>query len=262
MPELPDVEHVARMLRRKTVGCRIGRLRVLSRSTIRSPAPHLFARRLRGLTIEQIARRGKYLLIGLDGGMTLVVHLRMTGGFAVVPPGEPVHRHTRVVLGLDGRDLRFVDQRRFGHMDLVPTANVRGLQGLRGLGIEPLSRGFTPEKFRSLLRGRRGAVKGLLLRQQIIAGIGNIYADEILFQARLLPGRQLGSLGPSELRRLYQAIRGVLQRAVHGRSRYRKPVGELLGARERTAGCPRCGRGIVAARIAGRTTYFCPSCQR
>jgi formamidopyrimidine-DNA glycosylase len=262
MPELPDVETVVRMLRRTIVGRRIGRVRVLSPSTIRSPSPRRFTRLLRGRTIEQVTRRGKYLLIGLDRGLTLVAHLRMTGDFAVVPRAEPAHRHTRVVLALDGDEVRFVDQRRFGHMDLVPTREVDQVPGLRHLGSEPLGRAFTLGKFRALLQRRHGTLKGLLLRQDVIAGIGNIYADEILFQARLHPARGVDSLRPAELQRLHQAIRSVLQRATQGLSRYGRPVGVLLESRTKDARCPRCGRALATSRIAGRTTYYCRFCQR
>ena len=143
MPELPDVETVRRMLQRTTAGRRIDHVTVLSPSTVRSPAPRLFARRLRGRRILAIGRRGKYLLIGLDGGLTLAVHLRMTGDFAVVPRAAPRDPHTRVVFSLDGRELRFVDQRRFGHMDVLPTAQLESW-GLGRLGVEPLGPGFTP----------------------------------------------------------------------------------------------------------------------
>jgi formamidopyrimidine-DNA glycosylase len=262
MPELPDVETVVRMLRRTVVGRRIGPVRVLNPSTIRSPSPRRFTQRVRGRTIERVTRRGKYLLIGLDGGLTLIAHLRMTGDFTVVRRADPVHRHTRVVLALDGQEVRFVDQRRFGHMDLVPTREIDQFPALRRLGSEPLERAFTLRKFRALLQRRRGTLKGLLLRQDVIAGIGNIYADEILFQARLHPARRIDSLRLAEGKRLYQAIRSVLRRATLGLSRYGRPVGVLLESRAQGARCPRCAKALVTSRIAGRTTYYCRFCQR
>jgi formamidopyrimidine-DNA glycosylase len=261
MPELPDVETVRRMLQRAVGGRRIARVTVLSPSTIRSPAPRVFARRLRGRRIQGVDRRGKYLLIGLEGALTLVVHLRMTGDFAVAPRTEPRDRHTRVVFSMDGQELRFVDQRRFGHMDVLPTAELQAW-GLARLGMEPLDRRFTLEAFRRIVQGRRGALKALLLRQDLIAGIGNIYADEILFQARLQPARALGSLRSADIARLHRAIRTVLRRATTGLSRYGKPVGELLRARESGGACPRCGRPLIVSRVAGRTTYACRVDQR
>jgi formamidopyrimidine-DNA glycosylase len=261
MPELPDVETVRRMLHRTVGGRRIGRVRVLSPSTVRSPAVHLFARRLRGRRIEAVGRRGKYLLIGLEGSLALVVHLRMTGDFVVAPRTSPPDPHTRVVFSLNGKELRFVDQRRFGHMDLLPTAELPR-SGLARLGAEPLDRGFTLAEFRRLLRGRRGALKALLLRQDVIAGIGNLYADEILFQARLHPARRVESLRARQVARLYAAVRSVLRNATRALSRYGRPVGAFLAARSRGAACPRCGRALRAQPIAGRTTFFCAACQR
>lgn len=264
MPELPDVETVRRMLRRTIGGRRIRRVTVLSPSTVRSPAPRLFAHRLRGRRIQAVDRRGKYLLISLEGALTLVVHLRMTGDFEVARRTAPRGPHTRVVFSFDGSELRFVDQRRFGHMDVVPTAGL-GAWGLARLGVEPLDRRFTLETLRHILRGRRGALKALLLRQDLIAGIGNIYADAILFRARLRPARAVSSLRPAEIARLHRAIRAVLRQATDGLARYGKPVGQsakFLRARETGGRCPRCGRPLTVNRVAGRTTYWCRGCQR
>jgi formamidopyrimidine-DNA glycosylase len=201
-------------------------------------------------------------LIGLDGDLTLVVHLRMTGDLVIVPRHVPPAPHTRVVFALDGDELRFIDQRRFGHMDLMRTGALRRFEPLRRLGVEPLARSFTLRQFRALLNRRRGAVKSLLLRQEVVAGIGNIYADEILFQARLYPARRVESLRPAEVRRLYQAVRRVRRRATAGLARYRRPIGDLLPGRERGGVCVRCGGPITMLRIGGRATYYCPSCQR
>lgn len=261
MPELPDVETVARRLRQTVAGRRIARVRVLTAATVRSPAPLAFVRQLRGRRIRAINRRGKYLLIRLDGGRVLIAHLRMTGDFVVVPRSAPIHPHTRVVLEVGRRDLRFVDQRRFGHMDLVASEDAFAL--LRRVGVEPLGRSFTMRRWQQMLAGRRSTIKSLLLRQDLVAGIGNIYADEILWQAHIHPARPVHRLRPEETRRLYRTIRRVLRRAVTYLSRYGRPVGRFLDVRgERDGPCPRCGHPITAARIAGRTTYFCPRCQR
>lgn len=265
MPELPDVEAVVRGLRRRTVGRRIRSVRILSPSTIRSPAPGVFARRVRGRTIRAAGRRGKYLLIDLDGVLMMVAHLRMTGDFVVARPGEPYPAHTRVIFALDGRELRFVDQRRFGHIDLVDLTRPGALaewEGMRRLGAEPLDPAFTPERFREMLRGRRGALKALLLRQDLIVGIGNIYADEILFHARLRPARSVASLRSAQVTRLYRAIRAVLRRAVESLSRYGQSADILIVPRTRGGSCPRCGRELRTTSVGGRTTYYCASCQR
>lgn len=264
MPELPDVEVVVRLLRRHTVGRRIRAVRVLSHATIRSPNPRAFTRLVRGRTIRAVGRRGKYLLINLDGKLMMVTHLRMTGDFVMAPPGIPP-RHTRVVFTLNGRELRFIDQRRFGHIDLVDLSRPGALaawEGLRHLGDEPLDPAFTLERFREILHGRRGTLKALLLRQDLIAGIGNIYADEILFHARLRPARSIASLRPAQLTRLYRMIRAVLGRAVERLSRYGRSAGGLMAARRKGGTCPRCGRELRTASIGSRTSYYCAVCQR
>jgi len=261
MPELPDVETVARRLRRTVAGRRITGVRVLSPATIHSPHPRRFIGELSGRTVRTVDRRGKYLLFRLSGARTLIVHLRMTGDFELAPHDAPVHPHTRVILRCGRADLRFIDQRRFGHMDLAPSEAEFG--PVAKLGLEPLGASFTPGRWRALLRGRRGTIKSLLLRQDLIAGIGNIYADEILWQARVHPARPAHRMRQAEVGRLYRSIRRVLRRAVTHLSRYGRPVGRFLEVRgERDIACPRCGHPIAVARIAGRTTYFCPNCQR
>jgi formamidopyrimidine-DNA glycosylase len=262
MPELPDVEFIARMLRRRASGRQIGRVEILTPSTIRSPSAYAFRRLVRGRRIDRVRRRGKYLFIDLDRGLTVVVHLRMTGGFVLAAPGTPASPHARVVFSLGDEELRFTDQRRFGHMDLFSTARVPCLPGIRRLGIEPMGRGFTLARFRALLRGRRGALKALLLRQDLVVGIGNLYADEILFQARLRPARPVASLGQAEVGRLHRVIRRVLGRGIGVLIRDRGSIGDLLDARAPGGACPRCGRELAMARTAGRGTYYCRTCQR
>ncbi len=262
MPELPDVEAVADLLRRRLVGRRIDRVRVLDHAVVRSPSAAAFARRLRGRTVRHVSRRGKYLMLSMDGNLTVVGHLRMTGDFVVVPKRAPIHPHTRLVLGFDAADVRFIDQRRFGHLDLVATDRAAELEGMRALGTEPLGPDFTEERLHALLRTRRGAVKALLLRQDLVAGIGNIYADEILFQARLSPDRTGASLRPAELRRLHRAIVTSLRRGIAALSGRGRTIGDLVEVRKRGGTCPRCRRALRTATIGGRTTYYCRHCQR
>jgi formamidopyrimidine-DNA glycosylase len=262
MPELPDVEAVARRLRRAVHGRRVTRVQVVDRSVVRSPAPRQFVARLQGRRIETVGRRGKYLLMPLSGGLLLVGHLRMTGDFVVVQRQAPRRPHTRLVLGLGPDDVRFIDQRRFGHVDLIAGQDAGRLAGLGTLGVEPLEPAFSLSRLRSLIDRRRGTVKPFLLRQDLIAGIGNIYADEILFQARLHPARTLDTLTDGEVRTLHQAIRRVLRRAIVALSHHGRAVGTLVEVRERGGTCPRCGRRLRSATIGGRTAYFCPRCQR
>src|SRR3989442_13231614 len=251
MPGLREVERVARRLRRGVGGRRIPGVHVPSRSTIHSPPPRRFIRELSGRTVRTVDRRGKYLLIRLSGALTLIVHLRMTGDFELVPHAAPVHPHTRVILRFGRADLRFTDQRRFGHMDLAPSDAEFG--PVAELGLEPLGASFTPGQWRALLRGRRGTIKSLLLRQGLIAGTGSIHADEILWQARVHPARPAHRMRQAEVDRLYPSIRPGLRRAVTHLSRYRRPLGRCLGVpHERDIACPRWGHPIAVARIAGR----------
>jgi formamidopyrimidine-DNA glycosylase len=262
MPELPDVEAVARRLRGAVAGRRVTRVNVADATVVRSPGRRAFVRRLRGRRIREVGRRGKYLLLYLSGGAVLVGHLRMTGDFVVTSRREPRRPHTRLVLGMDGLDVRFVDQRRFGHVDLVDAGGLERVAGLRALGVEPLSPAFSADRLRQLLARRRGTLKAFLLRQDLIAGVGNIYADEILFQARLHPARQLRTLRPVDIDALHRSIRTVLRRAVAALSRRGRAVGRFIAVREPGGRCPRCGTALRVATIAGRTTYFCPLCQR
>jgi formamidopyrimidine-DNA glycosylase len=262
MPELPDVETLARKLHRRVRGMRIRSVVLLTPSTVRHPDPAAFRRRLRGRRITAVNRRGKYLLFELSGELTLAVHLRMTGDFELARPDVPLSPHTRVVFTADGSDLRFTDLRRFGHMDLLTPAQRERFAGLSKLGIEPLDAAFTPRRLRELVGRRRLGIKALLLRQDLIAGIGNLYADEILWQARLHPSRTTDTLTARQMALLHRTIRRVLTRAVRHLSRYRRPVGAFLDARDRNGLCPRGHGPLRIERIAGRTTYFCPRCQR
>jgi formamidopyrimidine-DNA glycosylase len=198
----------------------------------------------------------------LSGELTLAVHLRMTGDFELARPDAPLSPHTRVVFTADGSDLRFTDLRRFGHMDLLTPAQRERFAGLSKLGIEPLDAAFTSGRLRELVGRRRLGIKALLLRQDLIAGIGNLYADEILWQARLHPSRTTDTLTARQMALLHRTIRRVLTRAVRHLSRYRRPVGAFLDARDRNGLCPRGHGPLRIERIAGRTTYFCPRCQR
>jgi formamidopyrimidine-DNA glycosylase len=262
MPELPDVEDVARRLRGAVGGRRVTRVDVVDRSVVRSPGLRTFVRRLRGRRIHDVNRRGKYLLVHLGDGLVMAAHLRMTGDFVVTPRREARRPHTRLVLGMNGIDVRFVDQRRFGHVDLLDGDALETFAGLQSLGVEPLSAAFSLDRLRQLVSGRRGTLKAFLLRQDLIAGIGNIYADEILFQARLHPARRLETLRPTQIGALYRSIKTVLRRAVAALAHGRRPVGQLIAIRERGGRCPGSDTPIRIATIAGRTTYFCPDRQR
>jgi formamidopyrimidine-DNA glycosylase len=281
VPELPEVETVARDLRPRLVGATIVGARSSWARTLRTHAPEAFAVEVAGRTVEAVGRRGKQLVVELSGSAALTIHLKMTGQLFVVPAALPVDPYVRLVLVLaDGRELRFRDIRKFGRIGLYPrdpatgdlVTEPGGAAVFAGHGPEPLDEAFTLRAFRARLRGRKGRLKSLLLDQGFLAGIGNIYADEALWAARLHPLRSASSLGPADQRRLYEAIRTILAEAVERRGSsiddYTAPDGdgqmqERLNVYQRTGeSCPRCGRPIRRIVIGARASHFCSWCQR
>jgi formamidopyrimidine-DNA glycosylase len=278
MPELPEVETVARGLRRELLSHVIVDTQVLWERTIDRPDVSLFCASLRGGRIVDVFRRGKFVAISLSTDQTLLIHLRMTGQLLVqgideqpLQPGVEDDPHTRVRFRLDdGRWLRFTDTRKFGRMYLVDDPN----EVLGKLGIEPLSDAFTPDRLAQMLARRKGRIKPLLLNQGFVAGLGNIYADEALWRARVHPLRPADSLSQDEVVGLHRGIVSILREAIEGGgtslrdNQYRQPDGEAGGYQEllavygRTGGaCPRCGSEIQRLVVGQRGTHVCPQCQ-
>jgi formamidopyrimidine-DNA glycosylase len=273
VPELPEVETVVRDLRPLLTGRRIGSVQVGPKPLRRRWSP-AWRRQLAGRRVREVFRRGKWIVVALDGGMFLVIHLGMTGQLRVVPAREPPEPHTHAVLDLDRgrRQLRFRDIRRFGSLTLF--ADRRELEGFfeaAGLGPEPFD--LDPAYWRQRLAATGRCLKAVLLDQRAVAGVGNIYADEALFEARLHPTRPGRELMPAEAARLRRAIVTVLNRAIDKRgSSIRNYVGgsglrggyqQEFRAYGRTGEpCPRCGAAIQRVRLAGRSTHFCPRCQK
>ena len=273
MPELPEVETIVRDLRPRVVGRTFTRFRALTAAPtpVRDMTPAQLDAALRGRRIESIERRGKYLLFVLSGGLTLVAHLRMTGALLHRRPSDEADAYTRVVLSLDdGTELRFADLRRFGTLRLVEDAE----QALGTLGVEPLGPEFTVERLARLAGTRTSApVKSFLMDQAVAAGMGNIYADESLFVARIDPRRAAASLKKAEVKRLHGAIRAVLEQGVANRGvsfrNYRDVAGNAgnnqhyVSVFRRTGQpCDMCGTAIERVKLGGRSTHFCPRCQR
>jgi formamidopyrimidine-DNA glycosylase len=274
MPELPEVETVRRSLHGAVAGRAITGIRpgtfpaVMGGEGIEAVAARVVGRR-----ITDIRRRGKYLFFALDDGTHLMVHLRMTGRLALAARDEPPLRFEHLALELDdGHDLRFCDQRKFGRVLHLLPADLRALEGR--IGPEPLSTAFTAERLGDLLLGRTGKLKAVLLDQRRVAGLGNIYVDEALFRARLHPERAAGSLATEEVRRLHRAIRAVLREGLANRgttfSTFQDGYGasgdnqgnlRVYGRARRAEPCPRCGRPLSLAVVAGRSTHFCATCQ-
>jgi formamidopyrimidine-DNA glycosylase len=272
MPELPEVETIRRQLEPALRGARIASARVLDERWTRPVAPADVEAALAGRTILAVERRGKYLLLRLDGGRTLAMHLRMTGNLLLDHAGlEPPYLRALLELSDDGR-LLFTDARRFGHAAIIDDAELDAYFADR-LGVEPLSEALTGEELCRLAAGRRAPVKSFLLNQLGVAGIGNIYADEALHRAALHPLSPAGSMKPEDCERLRDGIVEALQAGLRtgGASidDYRDSRGEqgamqeefLVHTREGKP-CPRCGAEIRRIVVAGRSTYFCPSCQR
>lgn len=271
MPELPEVETIAHGLRGPLIGRTFTGVRAGWENIVARPAVPEFRRRIQGQRILGIRRRGKYLIFDLSGGDRLLIHLKMTGQLTVKPGDAPPDPHGHTVFDLDdGRQLRFLDTRKFGRVYLVADEN----EVVGSLGPEPLADDFALSEFSALIRKRKGTLKPLLLNQQFIAGIGNIYADEALFVAGIHPQRQVDTLTDDEIERLYQAIRQVLRQALAEQGTtfdgaYRKVDGEegkhqenLRVFQRKGQPCPRCGRAIERIVVGGRGTHFCPCCQK
>lgn len=282
MPELPEVETVARDLRGLIVGATItGAAGDWPRTIASHATVDGFAEEVVGRRVEAVGRRAKLVVLELSGAAALTIHLKMTGQVFVVPATVPPDRHVHLRLALaDGREIRFRDTRKFGRVGLWPRDPVTGavLGGTEGaelfaaLGPEPLEDAFTLGAFRERLRGRRGRIKTLLLDQGFIAGVGNIYADEALWRSRLHPLRSVATLRPRAVARLHSELRAILAEAVERRGssidNYTAPDGdgsmqERLDVYQRTGEpCPRCGRPILRVVVGARATHFCSWCQR
>ena len=274
MPELPEVETYVRELEPELCDQQIRRANVYWERIIAEPSAQEFARAIVGQRFAHFGRRGKFMLIGLAGANTLIVHLRMTGKLQIVPGALQADKHTHVVFDLeDGRSLHYRDPRKFGRMWLVPDPE----PVLRRLGPEPLSVNFTPQVLGAKLVGRTASIKALLLDQSIVAGVGNIYADEALYHARIHPALRGGTLEDEEVELLHGAVQMVLQRGIEYRGsslggsslqNYMRPGGAPGGFQEehrvfRRTGLPcyRCNTPIERITLSQRSTHFCPTCQ-
>ena len=276
MPELPEVETVCRGLAESLCGRRILRVDV-RRPDLRWPLPARLGARLAGRRIDSVGRRGKYILIRLGGGLVWMVHLGMSGRFVVTTAGAaPDAAHDHVVAHLDGGVvLRFNDARRFGMMDLVADRDLARHRLIAGLGPEPLDNGFGAPVLGAALAGRNTSIKAALMDQRVVAGLGNIYACEILYRAGISPRRRARTVSGRRLERLVPAIREVLRSAIAaGGSSLRDYVqasGELGYFQHRFAvydregePCPDCDCGGAVRRIvqSGRSTFYCAKRQR
>jgi formamidopyrimidine-DNA glycosylase len=283
VPELPEVETVRRGLEPVLEGRRLAKVQV-NRPDLRFPFPEDFAKRLDGATVERLERRAKYLRFPLSTGETWVTHLGMTGRFTIdgQAPGEfeenaPVggkHEHLSLVTS-DGRRIGFSDARRFGYMALIPTAEIENHPWFKGLGPEPLGNAFNAEVLKAAFKGKKQNIKVSLLDQRIVAGLGNIYVVEALYRARISPKTPAGKVSRPRLEKLVVAVRDVLKEAIEaggstlrdfanaqGGQGYFQHRFDVYGREGQPCPGEDC-KGVVKRFVqAGRSTFWCPSCQK
>jgi len=281
MPELPEVETIKRGLSPRLRGKVISRILIPhdpkgSRVLRRYPSRRRFIRKVTGRKIVSLKRRAKYLLFELDSGETMIIHLGMSGQLLLRPLRSAPSSHARIIFTIAGAgELFFVDPRKFGEVYLYSEAEGNTVIDPFSLGPEPLGKNFTPEVLERKLRDRRSPIKVALLDQKIIAGLGNIYTDEALFRAGIHPKKAASDLAEQKIKLLHKSIQEVLREAIrlHGTSaadrQYVDSEGELgkfqtrLNVYQRKGKeCPRCKTLIDTIKLGGRTTHFCPRCQK
>ena len=274
MPELPEVETIRRSLEEKIKGKTLVGVEVFLEKMFKGTASEDPEAGINGRKINSIERRGKYLIIHLTGGMAMVIHLRMTGQLMYCTPEQEKAKHTHVIFQLNDKcELRFADQRQFGKVQLIPEKELDTISGLKTLGVEPLSTKFTREWFKKGLRNRRTKVKPLLLDQTFVAGIGNIYADEALFRAKVNPERVAATLSHREVSNLFIAIRDVLEEGIDNKGTSIKDYVDGEGHQGNNQNnlkvygrngepCIKCGKPVEKKVIGGRSSHFCPKCQK
>jgi formamidopyrimidine-DNA glycosylase len=274
MPELPEVETIRALLAPGLEGRSFDRVTILDPRLTRPEPPEVIAAELEGERVVHVRRRGKYLIVGFDSGRHLLVHLRMTGNVLhPAPDGYRDDPHVRAVVRLDdGSDVIYRDVRRFGTWDLLEPGDLDAYFTTRRLGREPLERGFTAKTLGAALAGRRAPVKAALLDQRAVAGVGNIYADEALWYARIHPLTPAGHLGDTDVAALRDGIRKALRLGIRRQGATLRDYRGADGSEGRMQNefrvygreaepCERCGTPIAKTRAGGRGTWYCPSCQ-
>ena len=285
MPELPEVETVRRGLAPALVGERIAKAKT-KRADLRFPFPMRFAARLKGRRVDALERRAKYLLAHLDDGMVWITHLGMTGRWSVIgakqQPGDfyysepPDPTHTHVIIDMEsGARLEFNDPRRFGYMDLIDEDALEAHPWFKGLGPEPLGNAFNLPYLKKALAGKKAPIKAALLDQRVVAGLGNIYVVEALYRAGIAPTKEAGRISTQRLEKLFHAIRAVLEEAIEAGGSTLSDYAQVDGAqggfqhrfrvydREGEACLTKdCDGAIQRLTQAGRSTFWCPRCQR
>ena len=297
MPELPEVETTVRDLNKKILGLKIKDVWTDFKKIVKKPALlagglsdfDSFKKEIIGQRIEKIKRRGKNILFYLSGGKIMLIHQKLTGHLLVgkwkLENGkwkplikgaleEKINTFIHLMFFLSNdKMLALSDLRKFAKVLVIDAKNLDSLKDIKNLGPEPLDKNFDFEKFKERLKNRRGKIKRVLMDQEVIAGIGNIYSDEILFEARVHPLKDVSKLSERELKEIYRAMKKILKQAIKLKgesiSDYRTPSGKRGGFdrlrrvyRREGEKCPRCGAIIKRIKLAGRSAYFCPKCQK
>jgi formamidopyrimidine-DNA glycosylase len=264
MPELPDVEARKKYLQRTSLGKPIARVAVTDARVLGDVTAAALARGLKGARFIEATRRGKYLLVLTSRNSTLMMHFGMSGELFYRKKGGAKPRWSRVEYYFESGDcLHYVNMRLIGKVDLFDTADVQAIPDIAKLGPEPLSRGFTFEKFKGIVAGHETTIHQLLMDQELIAGIGNEFSDEITYQAGVRPDRGTSSLTGSEVRALYDKMKWTLRRAIElDADLDGHPDVFLIPNRVKNGECPRRNAKLVKKTIAGRSSYYCPVCQK
>lgn len=274
MPELPEVETIRRIIEPQIQGLTIEKATVRHPEVTAYPAAEEFCRLLAGQTISHMTRRGKFLLIHLSSHDRIILHLRMTGGLLLTPADFPEEKHTHVIISLNnGRELRFFDTRRFGRFWLLRENEADTYSGIGKLGIEPFDTKLTAQYLKVHFGKSKKAIKKCLLEQSAVAGIGNIYSDEILYAVKIYPARPADSLEEKEWERLAAAIPERISYYIEknkitpeeylesrGQDYRNTPFLQVYGRQDKP--CPRCGKTLCRIVVGGRGSVYCPSCQR
>jgi len=260
MPELPDVETFKRYFDATSLHQRVGHVDVRDAYILKGISARELARGLKGRRFKSTRRHGKHLFVRADDDLWVRLHFGMTGSLQYFKHDEQAPRHTRVLFVFaNAHSLAFEDQRKFGEIGLIEDVN--DFLKKRALGPDALD--IDLSQFRAIFRKRGGAVKTILLNQKLIAGIGNIYADEILFRARIHPATQVSTLKEKAVTKLFRAMRNILKKAIEADADADlMPKSWLLPHRSKGGKCPRCGRELKSAKIGGRTAWFCAHCQK
>lgn len=274
MPELPEVHTVVMGLNKLLRGKKIVNTHIYEEMIIGYPQKEEFIKLSEGKKIKSLARRGKYIIVDFnDNNHKLVVHLRMSGKLLYKKRNDEKDKHTHVIFEFnDGTDLRFNNIRKFGRLYIITEKELEKAGNLSNLGIEPLSDEFTSDLFKEMLDAKKGMVKPLIMNQEFIAGIGNIYADEALFMANIRPDRKANTLNEQEIKDLYNAIRVILKKGIKmggtSVSDYVNALGksgqfqhELNVYKKEGEKCEKCGEEIEKKKVSGRSARFCPNCQ-